>query len=125
MVRRTVWEALGGLDPTFSPAWWEDVDFCARLGYRLGDDDFPCAEGFFVQPSARFRHIGGSSVASLGDTVFLETYYRNLLHYATRHHAHVTRFIRLGLRCSLASRMVLRPSRRAAYRAALNTVTGA
>lgn len=122
MVRRTVWEALGGLDPTFTPAWWEDVDFCARLAGRLAEPDFPCTEGFWVQPGARVRHIGGSSVSSLSDAAFLTAYYRNLLHYATRHHDQRAGIIRSGLRLSLRGRMILRPSRRAGYRAAVSAI---
>ncbi len=34
LVRRSVWQALGGFDEAFAPAWWEDVDFCARLEDR-------------------------------------------------------------------------------------------
>jgi GT2 family glycosyltransferase len=30
MVRRTVWEELGGFDEAFWPLWFEDVDFCRR-----------------------------------------------------------------------------------------------
>ena len=122
MVRRTVWEALGGLDPTFTPAWWEDVDFCARLTERFDEADFPCTEGFWVEPAAHISHIGGSSVSSLGDAAFLTAYYRNLLHYATRHHAQRAGFIRRGLSLSLRGRMILRPSRRAGYKAAISAI---
>jgi GT2 family glycosyltransferase len=117
-----VWEALGGLDPTFTPAWWEDVDFCARLADRLDEPDFPCAEGFWVEPAAHIRHIGGSSVSSLDDATFLTAYYRNLLHYATRHHSQQAGFVRRGLSLSLRARMILRPSRRAGYKAAVSAI---
>ncbi len=30
MVRRAVWEELGGFDEGFFPLWFEDVDFCRR-----------------------------------------------------------------------------------------------
>jgi len=122
MVRRAVWEHLGGLDPTFGPAWWEDVDFCNRLGSRLADPEFPFDEGFIVQPAARLRHIGGTSISALGQAAFLEAYYRNLLHYAARHHPGRLGHIRRGLILSLAGRMLLRPSRRRVYRAALDVV---
>ena len=123
LVRRCVWEALGGLDPTFTPAWWEDVDFCARLRARLGSTDFPCDRGFVVQPAAHVRHAGGSSVAAMGDAAFLTAYYRNLLHYTARHHPGRLLFVRRGLRISLAARALLRPSRRQAYQAALEAIT--
>ena len=30
MVRRAVWEELGGFDEGFFPLWFEDVDFCRQ-----------------------------------------------------------------------------------------------
>lgn len=123
LLRRSIWDALGGLDPSFAPAWWEDVDFCARLAVRLQQGpDLTAARGFVVQPTARIRHGRGSSLANLGDRAFLEAFYRNLLLYARRHHRKRSRAIRAALRCSLAVRACLRPSRREAYRAALKTV---
>jgi N-acetylglucosaminyl-diphospho-decaprenol L-rhamnosyltransferase len=119
LIRRPVWRVLGGLDEGFAPAWWEDVDFCARLARRLDDPDLGAWEGFVVQPAARIRHRGGSSVATLGDADFLSAYARNLLRYAARHHAERLAFIRTGLRLSLTARALLRPSRTAAYRTAL------
>jgi GT2 family glycosyltransferase len=122
MVRRNVWEALGGLDPTFEPAWWEDVDFCARLRDRLENPSFPADETFLVEPAARLRHGGGSSIAALGSEAFLTAYYTNLLRYTARHHPGRLGGIRKCLQASLAARMVLRPSQREAYRAALAAI---
>ena len=122
LLRRPVWEALGGLDPSFAPAWWEDVDFCARLAARLQAPDFPAARAFVVQPASRVRHGRGSSVGYLGDSAFLAAYYRNLLLYARRHHPERLGTIRTGIRWSLAVRAFLRPSRREAYRAARKAV---
>lgn len=48
LVRRQPWEALGGFDPRFFPAYYEDVDLCfglARAGYRT-----------FFQPRSRALH---------------------------------------------------------------------
>ena len=123
LVRRSIWEALGGLDPSFAPAWWEDVDFCARLAAHLQEGpDFKAARGFVVQPAARVRHGRGASLVDLGDDAFLAAYCRNLLLYARRHHHASLHAIRASLRCSLAVRACLRPSRREAYRAALKAV---
>jgi hypothetical protein len=119
LIRRRVWEVLGGLDEGFAPAWWEDVDFCARLRDRLRGPDAPAGMGFLVEPSARMAHRGGSSVASLGDAAFLAAFHRNLLRYAARRHPAELGLIRAGLRLSLAARALLRPARAAAYRAAL------
>jgi GT2 family glycosyltransferase len=123
MVRRTVWEALGGLDPTFEPAWWEDVDLCARLRDRLADPDFPADEGFVLEPAARLRHGGGSSIAALGPEAFFTAYYTNLLRYTARHHPGRLGLIRKCLHASLAARMLLRPARREAYRAAKKAIS--
>ena len=123
LVRRSVWETLGGLDPTFAPAWWEDVDFCARLRAGLVTAELPCDEGFIVQPAAHLRHAGGSSVSALGDAAFLTAYYRNLLHYTARHHPGRLGRIRRTLRLSLAGRALLRPARRQAYKAAMAATT--
>ncbi len=52
MLRRTVWQELGGFDESFYPLWFEDVDFCRRAvdrGYLL----------YFV-PAAVAKHTGGT-----------------------------------------------------------------
>ncbi len=78
MVRAELFDRLGGLDERFSPAWWEDVDFCRRLlatGARIR-----------YEPAAVFRHGGGASVARLGRHEFARLYYRNLRRYVRKHH---------------------------------------
>ncbi len=111
MIRREAWDALGGLDRSYFPAWWEDVDFCTRLDRRLNEPGFPWNQGWHVVPDARIRHLGGSSVAGLGRRAFLEAYHRNLLRYARIHHPDRLPVIRRGLRLSLIVRGILRPSR--------------
>jgi N-acetylglucosaminyl-diphospho-decaprenol L-rhamnosyltransferase len=57
MVRKDVWERLGGLDERFYPVWFEDVDFCHRVldaGYRIG-----------YVPSVAAAHRGGHSVGQI------------------------------------------------------------
>ena len=122
LVRRSVWNALGGFDEIFAPAWWEDVDFCARLEGRCGTGSFPATEGFVVQPAARILHRGGSSVAALGDEAFLTAYYRNLARYVARHHPQHAPAIRACLRLTLKTRAIAQPNRRQAYRAALSSL---
>ena len=57
------------------PAWYEDVDLCARLG----------REGTILYlPDARFRHRGGESASRLGYARFLPIFYRNALRYRAR-----------------------------------------
>jgi GT2 family glycosyltransferase len=122
LVRRSVWEDLGGLDPTYEPAWWEDVDFCARLSDRLGEPGFTADEGFLVQPAAHMLHGGGSSIAALGPEAFFSAYYINLLRYTARHHPGRLGLIRRALRLSLFLRLLLRPAQRDALRVALDAI---
>jgi GT2 family glycosyltransferase len=110
LLRRQVWTALGGFDTCFRPAWWEDVDFCARLDP---------AQRLWVVPGAHMRHLGGSSVVGLGDARFLAVYHRNLLRYAHRHHPRSAALIRVGVEASLRVRAILRRQRRAAYHEAV------
>jgi len=116
LIRRTVWQALDGLDPSFFPAWWEDVDFCARLDNKLKDPAFPWNEAWRVVPEARVRHIGGSSVGSLGNRAFLEAFYGNLIRFAERHNPQELPAIRRRLRLVLTLKGLLRPSRFGDYR---------
>jgi len=77
MIRRQVWEDLGGLDEQFYPIWFEDVDFCKRLrdhGYRV-----------YYEPGAVAKHQGGHSIRK----ILLENreiyWYGSLLKYAFKH----------------------------------------
>jgi GT2 family glycosyltransferase len=57
LIRRSLWNDLGGFDERFTPAYWEDVDLGIRiraLGYRLR-----------YEPTARFRHTQSASLAQL------------------------------------------------------------
>ncbi len=86
-VRHGVFLRVGGFDARFVPAWFEDVDLCARLS----------AQGkTFYWPSARFRHRGGVSSETLGYACFLPIYYRNALLYRSLHYG-------------LAGRLLYRP----------------
>lgn len=111
-LRREAWEAVGGMDPRFYPAWFEDVDLARRLR----------AEGLPVLywPAARFRHALGSTVPRLGFPAFLWLYYRNLARYLGKHHGRGwTALLRLLLPLGMALRLallVLRRPRRARSR---------
>lgn len=77
MVRRAVWRELGGLDESFFPLWFEDVDFCRRirdLGFSL----------YFV-PDSVAKHSGGHSVAQMPLEIRLNYWYRGLLRYSAKH----------------------------------------
>ena len=78
MVRREVFEALGGMDERFYPAWFEDVDFCRRLhaaGWHV-----------FLVPDAVVWHRGGVAKHRLGSRAFALAWYRNLERYVGKHH---------------------------------------
>jgi len=122
LMRRRLWDSLGGLDPAYTPAWWEDVDLCARLRERVQAVGGAPEECLWVVPEAEIVHQGGSSTVHLGDVRLLEIYHRNLLRFAARHHPHAAPWIRTGLRLALVIRAMLRPARRDAYLAALRTL---
>ena len=106
MVRRAVWEQLGGFDEKYYPLWFEDVDFCRRacdLGYV-----------FYFVPEAVAKHTGGHSIPRIRVELRQYYWYRNLLRYSARHHptlafravclAVVTGSILRGMAASLADR---------------------
>ena len=78
MIRRKAFDAIGGMDEQFFPAWFEDVDFCKRLRDRGWD--------IYFVPGAVFRHLGGVSVAALGRARQKRIFYRNLERYVRKHH---------------------------------------
>src|SRR5262249_51565895 len=78
MVRASVFDALGGFDEQFFPAWFEDVDFCRRLhaaGSRIR-----------FEPRASFIHHGGVAMRTLGLGPFLQIWYGNLVRYVRKQH---------------------------------------
>lgn len=77
MLRREAFDAVGGMDERFHPAWFEDVDICLRLR----ETDWP----LFVVPEARFRHRGGISLTALGLEAFSLAFYRNLQRFTVKH----------------------------------------
>ncbi|HET7453596.1 MAG TPA: glycosyltransferase family 2 protein, partial [Thermoanaerobaculia bacterium] len=76
-VRAGAFARIGGFDPRFVPAWWEDVDLCARLR-PLGK--------IVYYPDAVFEHTGGASAKALGYARFLPVYYRNAIAFWRKHH---------------------------------------
>jgi N-acetylglucosaminyl-diphospho-decaprenol L-rhamnosyltransferase len=77
MIRRDVWEKLGGFDENFYPLWFEDVDFLKRakdLGFHL-----------YFEPNAVAKHTGAHSIRKIS-LEFRELYwYRSVLKYAAKH----------------------------------------
>ncbi len=77
MLRRDVWQELGGLDEGFYPLWFEDVDWLKRAadaGYRVR-----------YEPRAVARHRGGRSALRLSWIERQLSWYDNLFRYAARH----------------------------------------
>lgn len=95
-IRADAFQAIGGFAPDFLPAWFEDVDLCARLGRR---------GTILYWPAARFRHIGGVSSRRLGYARFLPIYYRNAIRYRRRWYGPASRALYRGL---LGAGMLLR-----------------
>ena len=95
-VRTDVFRAVGGFDEALAPAWFEDVDLCARLRER---------GAILYWPAARFRHRGGAAARELGYARFLPIYYGNAIRYRQRRYRPAAR---LGYRALLAAGMLLR-----------------
>jgi|SRR5579871_485913 len=77
MIRKIVWEELGGFDEKFRPLWFEDVDFCRRAadrGYR-----------FYYTPEAVAKHTGAHSIPALSVEMRRIYWYRSLLRYSAKH----------------------------------------
>jgi N-acetylglucosaminyl-diphospho-decaprenol L-rhamnosyltransferase len=77
MVKRAVWQEVGGFDEGFFPLWFEDVDFCRRLfgrGYRL-----------YYVPEAVAKHTGGHSIPRIAVEMRRFYWYRSLLRYSAKH----------------------------------------
>lgn len=76
-VRREVWDALGGLDEGFFPAYFEEADFCRRAldaGWQTATD---------CDATLVHHQDPGEQVAS---TRFLEMLFRGRARYLTKHY---------------------------------------
>ena len=112
---RGAFEAVGGFDEAFHPAWFEDVDLARRLdahGRRI-----------VYTPSAVFLHRGGASVGDLGYAGFLLAYDRNLARYLRIHHGRAWELlfralVPIGALARIAVLPLRRPRRAASRRAA-------
>jgi hypothetical protein len=77
MVRRAVWQELGGFDEGFFPLWFEDVDFCRRAVDR--------GYGWYYVPGAKARHRGAHSITQLSVEKRRVYWYGSLLRYSAKH----------------------------------------
>ena len=76
LIRREVFERVGPLDEGFSPAWFEDVDYCRRLAEKKKE--------VWVVPAARVTHYGGASLEHMHFGRFTEIWYANMWRYARK-----------------------------------------
>ena len=79
LVRRSTWDAVGGFDEEYYPAYFEDVDLCFKIR-RNG-------EGVFCDPSSRVRHNRGSSSSGFYQEFLLS---RNRTRFVQRWSAELT-----------------------------------
>jgi len=76
LMRREVFDDVGPLDEQFSPAWFEDVDYCKRLA-KSGKE-------IWIVPAAHAQHFGGASLEHVPFGRFIEVWYRNMWRYARK-----------------------------------------
>jgi len=76
LLRRETFEDGGRFDEQFSPAWFEDVDFCRRLAAQQ--------KSVWVVPAARAKHYGGASLEHLSFDRFTDIWYGNMWRYAQK-----------------------------------------
>ncbi|HXU31905.1 MAG TPA: glycosyltransferase [Thermoanaerobaculia bacterium] len=106
-IRRSAFERVGGFDPEFFPAWFEDVDLAKRM------DEAGMTLHYW--PVSVFCHGLGSSVPRLGYGPFLSIYYDNLDRYLKKHHGGFWAGLAgVTLAFGLLLRLVLVPLRRPA-----------
>ncbi|MBR0679527.1 glycosyltransferase [Roseomonas eburnea] len=77
MVRRSLFERLGGFDEAFAPAYYEETDLCMRIraaGFRVG-----------YEPKARITHVEFGSSASSQTALALQARHRDI--FVQRHRA--------------------------------------
>lgn len=102
LIRREAFNEIGGFDEIFFPAWYEDVDFCARLRTARWDTYFA--------PHAKFLHEGGYSAKALGPRAFTSAYYRNQIRYGEKHFGRgAVIAVRASLAAGMTARMALHP----------------
>lgn len=91
MLRRDVFELLGGMDETFYPVFFEEVDFLKRAAER----------GFRIRyvPGAMARHSGRHSARQLSRQSLELYWYGSLLRYGSKHYR---RAVRTGLCLAVA-----------------------
>lgn len=76
LLRKSVVRSIGSFDESFTPAWFEDVDYCKRIADAGMSID--------LVPSARASHVGGASLEQMPFDEFIAVWYCNLHRYVTK-----------------------------------------
>lgn len=100
LLRKAAWKEIGGFDESFAPAWFEDVDFCKRLGTR----------GWNIRcfPDVQAIHRGGLALETLPYSSFIRTYYGNMLRYFRKHHPARYMLLWLPVKAGVWARLALK-----------------
>ncbi len=97
LVRGEAFDAIGGMDESFHPVWFEDVDLCLRLSRAGGVIRYT--------PYAVATHEGAHSVEALAVHDRLRAWYGSLLRFSGKHYpAGTHRRLRLVVLVGLALR---------------------
>ncbi len=75
VLRRSLFESMGGLDPAFVPAYYEESDFCVRL--------WESGQRIVYDPQLRIRHFEFASEVSAGSAIELQRRHQAL--FVQRH----------------------------------------
>jgi GT2 family glycosyltransferase len=99
-IRRQVWDALGGFDTGYYPAYFEELELCWRArasGYRV-----------VVEPKARVLHLERGSFQKSGD--FRSAYHRNRIRFVLRNFG-IARFVFRSIPAELYWMLTAKPRR--------------
>lgn len=94
LIDRDAFLDLGGFDPEFRPAWFEDVDLAYRVALQ--------GQKILCDPRVRIAHDLGVSAKRLGRERFLKIYAANYKKFCRKHWGPFSRifsetFLRLGM----------------------------
>jgi len=108
MVRRETFDAVGGFDEQFHPAWYEDVDFSTALAGADWE--------IYYDPNAKFDHVGGHTFRLLGTEGFMMAYYANQFRYVRKHFSSgPILYLKIALILGVAVKMVRHPGQIPSY----------
>ena len=123
MVRRDVLRQIGGLDETFHPIWFEDVDLCLRIR--------KAGHAIHYMPSCVAQHKGGHSLPRMSVEERYRAWYGNLLRFNYKHSSKgMGRCLHTAVRAGLRLRWLLcllgagTSSERKAYESVIKTLGG-